>query len=58
MSSLAFGRDEEADLVERLRADGYVWVELVTRQTGAVAGHIRYPRLAIERDGSAADFRD
>lgn len=50
--------DEKADAVERLHADGDVWVELVTRQTSAVAGHVLYSRLAIERDGSAADFRD
>jgi putative acetyltransferase len=47
----AFGRDEEANLVEQLRADGDVLVELVAGSDVAIQGHILYSRLAIERNG-------
>ena len=47
----AFGQDEEANLVERLRADGDVLVELVEASDIAVQGHILYSPLAIERGG-------
>lgn len=47
----AFPADEEADLVEQLRADGDVLVELVEASDIAVRGHILYSPLAIERGG-------
>jgi putative acetyltransferase len=47
----AFGQPDEADLVERLRADGDVLVELAAEEEGAVIGHILYSRLAIIRPG-------
>ena len=46
-----FPGDEEADLVERLRADGDVLVELVEASDIAVQGHVLYSPLAIERGG-------
>ncbi|MDX2275072.1 MAG: N-acetyltransferase [Hyphomonadaceae bacterium] len=45
----AFGRAEEADLVEQLRADGDVLAELVEASDIALQGHILYSPLAIER---------
>jgi putative acetyltransferase len=45
----AFPTAEEADLVERLRADGDVLVELVEASDIAIQGHILYSPLAIER---------
>jgi putative acetyltransferase len=45
-----FPGDEEADLVERLRADGDVLVELVQATGVDLRGHILFSRLAIERD--------
>lgn len=36
----AFGGNEEADLVEQLRADGDVLVELVAAADIAIQGHI------------------
>jgi putative acetyltransferase len=45
----AFGQAEEADLVEQLRVDGDVVVELVEEGDGALRGHILYSRLPIER---------
>lgn len=47
----AFGGDEEANLVEQLRADGDVLVELVEASDIALQGHILYSPLAIERAG-------
>ncbi|MBR7620707.1 N-acetyltransferase [Phenylobacterium sp. 20VBR1] len=41
----AFGQPAEADLVERLRADGDKVFELVAEEDGAVVGHIFYSRL-------------
>ena len=49
--SHAFGQSEEANLVEQLRADGDVLVELVEARDIAVQGHILYSPLAIEGDG-------
>ncbi|MBC7769292.1 MAG: N-acetyltransferase [Phycisphaerales bacterium] len=45
----AFGQDEEADLVEQLRADGDVLFELVSGKDIAIDGHILYSPLLIER---------
>jgi len=47
----AFGQDDEASLVEQLRADGDALVELVAASDIAVQGHILYSPLAIVRDG-------
>jgi putative acetyltransferase len=49
----AFPANEEADLVEQLRADGDVLVELVAASDAAIQGHILYSPLAIERNGAA-----
>jgi putative acetyltransferase len=47
----AFGQDDEANLVEQLRADGNVLVELVAASDIAIQGHILYSPLAIVRGG-------
>jgi putative acetyltransferase len=47
----AFGQDDEANLVEQLRADGDVLVELAAASGEALQGHILYSPLAIERAG-------
>lgn len=49
--SHAFGQTEEANLVEQLRADGDVLLELVEASDIALQGHILYSPLAIEGDG-------
>jgi putative acetyltransferase len=49
VNSRAFGRDDEADLVDRLRADGDVIKSLVALQMGKVVGHILFSKLPIER---------
>jgi putative acetyltransferase len=44
----AFGRDDEAALVDRLRADGDIVVELVAvTERGLVVGHILFSHLPI-----------
>jgi putative acetyltransferase len=45
----AFGRDDEADLVARLRADEDVLFELVAEEDGQIAGHILFSRLWADR---------
>lgn len=47
----AFGQDDEANLVEQLRADGDVLAELVAASDVALQGHILYSSLRIERPG-------
>jgi putative acetyltransferase len=43
----AFGRAEEADLVDRLRADGDLIASLVAVDNGAIVGHVAFSRLTI-----------
>lgn len=47
----AFEGDGEADLVDRLRADGDLILSLVAEQDGQIIGHIAFSRLSIT-DGS------
>jgi putative acetyltransferase len=51
----AFGQDEEANLVEQLRADGDVLAELVEASDIALQGHILYSPLKIERAGETME---
>lgn len=44
----AFGQPDEADLVDRLRADGDALVELVAIEDDAVIGHILFSPLATD----------
>ncbi len=47
----AFGREDEARLVEQLRADDDVVLEMVAEADGAVAGHILFSRLWADHHG-------
>jgi putative acetyltransferase len=47
---LAFGGDEEARLVDALRAGGYSRISLVAEVNGAVAGHILFSDLPIRTE--------
>ncbi len=49
----AFGGDDEAHLVERLRADGLVRLSLVAVEDGEVVGHVLFTDLAVTVDGRA-----
>jgi putative acetyltransferase len=44
----AFGQPDEADLVERLRADGDALVELVAEEASEVVGHILFSPMACD----------
>jgi putative acetyltransferase len=43
-----FGKSDEADLVDALRADGDALLELVAEEDGAVVGHILFSPLATD----------
>jgi putative acetyltransferase len=45
----AFGRPDEARLVEQLRADEDVLFELVAEEDGEIVGHIAFSRLWADR---------
>lgn len=47
----AFGQDTEADLVDRLRANGKVILSLVAELNGQVVGHILFTPMTIESAG-------
>lgn len=44
---LAFGREDEARLVDELRSDDYARVSLVAEELGQLVGHILFSRLPI-----------
>lgn len=50
----AFGRPDEADLVDRLRGDGDSLAELVADTDAGIAGHILFSRLGIGGIAGAA----
>ena len=47
VNRLAFGQDEEAVLVDALRAGGFVRLSLVAENEGQVVGHILFSELPI-----------
>lgn len=51
LTRAAFGGDDEARLVERLRGDGLVRVSLVAIEDGEVVGHVLFTDLAVSVDG-------
>ncbi|QWP79099.1 N-acetyltransferase [Lysobacter sp. K5869] len=53
LNRAAFGRADEADLVERLRADGLVRLSLVAVEDDDVVGHILFTELPTRLDGRA-----
>jgi putative acetyltransferase len=48
VNEAAFGRPDEADLVDALRAEGAVLLSLVAEVDGQIAGHILFSRMTIE----------
>lgn len=50
----AFGQKLEADLVDRLVADGDAVLELVAERDGELIGHVLFSRLTVR--GQAGDF--
>lgn len=49
----AFGREDEAQIVARLRDEGDLIGALVAEYDGAVVGHIAFSRLSVTLDGRA-----
>jgi putative acetyltransferase len=48
LKEAAFGRADEADLVDRSREEGVVLLSLVAELRGQIVGHILFSRLSIE----------
>jgi len=51
----AFGRADEADLIDRLRRDGVMLLSLIAVRDGALAGHILFTRLPIHTASAVVD---
>jgi putative acetyltransferase len=51
VNRLAFGREDEARLVDALRAEGYVRVSLVAEVAGQIVGHVLFGTLSIVSEG-------
>jgi putative acetyltransferase len=52
VNRLAFGRDDEARLVDALHSGGFVCLSLLAEMAGHIAGHVLFSQLTIEgRDG-------
>ena len=50
----AFGRPDEADLVNRLRSDSAILVSLIAEIDGAIAGHVLFTRVTINSMSAVA----
>ena len=50
----AFGRADEADLTENLRAEGAVLCWLVAEDHGRIVGHILFSRMWVEKTAAVA----
>ena len=50
----AFGRPDEADLVDNLRVEGVVLASIVAEVDGRIVGHILFTRMSIEGVPAAA----
>ena len=51
----AFGRAEEADIVDKLRDSGSSVLSLVATRDDGVVGHIQFSRVTIEHDGGVIE---
>ena len=51
VNRLAFAQEDEADLVDALRAGGFAVASLVAEDAGRIVGHIFFSRLPIEAAG-------
>ena len=48
VNEVAFGRSDEADLVDRLQVEGAVLLSLVAEVDGQIIGHIVFSRMIVE----------
>jgi putative acetyltransferase len=53
INEVAFGSQDEADLVDRLRTEGVVLVSLVAEIQERIVGHILFSRMSIETSGGS-----
>lgn len=51
----AFGRRDEADLVDRLRVQGVVLASFVAEVESLIVGHILFSRMSIETTGKSVE---
>ena len=51
INEAAFGGPDEADLVDKLRADGHALISLVAEQETRIVGHILFSRMWIDTPG-------
>jgi len=54
VNEAAFGRPDEADLVDALRSEGTVLLSLVAELDGEVAGHILFSRMWVDATPAVA----
>ena len=50
VNQAAFGRVDEADLIESLRVEGAVLLSLVAQVDGEIVGHILFSRMTVETE--------
>ena len=55
MNRLAFGQDDEPNLVDALRAGQYTCLSLVAERDGAVIGHLLFSRLPTETSSGTVE---
>ncbi|PAY16687.1 GNAT family N-acetyltransferase [Rhodopirellula sp. SM50] len=55
VNRLAFGGEEEANLVDALREGGFVAMSLVAELDGAIVGHILFSRVEIRTSDGAVN---
>ena len=55
VNELAFGRPNEADLVDALRRAAGTYVSLVAEQDGKVVGHVLFTEVRVESDAGSWD---
>jgi putative acetyltransferase len=54
VNEAAFGRTDEADLVDSLRSEGVVLLSLVAQIEKRIVGHILFSRMWIEKTGGSS----
>lgn len=55
LNQAAFGQEDEANLVDELRAGGYARLSLVAEDEGQLVGHILFSDLPIHTPGGVVD---
>jgi putative acetyltransferase len=51
INQAAFGRPDEADLIDRLRDERVILLSLIAESSQQIIGHILFTRIAIEKNG-------